>query len=639
MKISIVVPCRNAAPYLAQTIGSALDQHRPPEEVLIVDDGSEDGSLALARRFERAAPAQVRVFSAPCGRASRVRNLGAMAATGDALMFLDADDVLAPDAIAALEEALGRMPRGVAVCPWFRLELTDRRWVERPPSCAPRQAQQDALSAWLYGWYHPPCSVLWSREAFERAGRWDEDAVVNQDGDLMMRALALRIPLVDAAGGSAYYRRRPPGEPSISATRLTAAGLASRLRTIEKMAALLEQDGRIERHRRALAAALALIASDASGRSDTVAARARAVAERHGPGRWQRIAARAPGRAPNPGLRRATGGEIRHGLDRADEVLRAVPADAPRARASDLPRRPAVTVILPTYNRAHILPRALQSALSQTFDDFELLVIDDGSTDATADVVGGYSDPRVRYLRQPLNAGVSAARNRGLREARADLIALLDSDDEWLPEKLTLQVRRFGEVPSRVGLMYGAVEDDDGTGRRVVTPGGVRGDVYRELLLTNVIHGTSGVMIRRSVVAAIGFFDEDIPAIEDYDYWVRLARFFEVEYLDAPLSRYHDARTADRKSLDLRANLDARWWFYRKHAAEMRRAGVAHLFLRESIRRMVIGGSPDWRAARRIALQAVREAPLSRMTLATLLRTAVPHAAHVRWIQHHAALE
>ena len=638
MKISIIIPCRNAAPYLAQTLGSALDQMRPPDEVLVIDDGSDDGSLGLARRFEAAVPSCVRVFSEPSGHASRTRNLGASSTDADALMFLDADDVLRPDALGALEEALARRPEGIAVCPWFRLERTGGPWVELPPSCAPRRPGQDALSAWLNGWYHPPCSVLWSRHAFECAGRWDEQAVVNQDGDLVMRALVLGSPLIVARGGAGYYRRRPADEPSISAARFTATAIGSRIRTIEKIAAMLEQDGRLERHRPGVAAAFAQVAADARGRHEELSRRAHELARQYAPAVWERATRRLlRGRQPAPGSPGAPPTEVRWGIDRAERILAA--GAAPRVPALRLPRRPAVTAVLPTYNRAHLLPRALDSALAQTYEDFELLVIDDGSSDDTGAVVRGYRDSRVRYLRQRRNAGVSSARNRGLREARGDLVAFLDSDDEWLPEKLALQVQRFGKVPERVGLVYGAVENEDGAGGRTIMVPTRRGNVYRELLLANVIHGTSGVMIRRSVVPAVGFFDELIPAIEDYDYWVRLARFFEVDFVEAPLIRYHDANAGERKSLDMPANVDARWWFYRKHAAEMRRHGVVHLFLRESVRRTLLGAHPDRRAARRIALQAVFEAPLSRMTVATLMRAALPRAEHVRWIQHHAALE
>jgi len=288
---------------------------------------------------------------------------------------------------------------------------------------------------------------------------------------------------------------------------------------------------------------------------------------------------------------------------------------------------PSVSVIVPTYNRVHLLPRALDSVLAQTFEGFEALIVDDGSTDGTAELVKDYAerDPRVRYLRQPQNAGVSAARNRGLRESRGEFIAFLDSDDEWFPEKLARQVQRFRELPDRVGLLYGGVENlgPDG-GREVYTPTH-RGDLYRTLLERNVIHGTSGVMLRRTAAERAGFFDEGIPAIEDHDYWLRVVRHFDVDFIPEPLIRYHDPVGVERKSLNASENLEARDWLYRSHGAEMRRARTAHLYLLESARRQRASGDKGqaiWRAVLSI-LQTPGAYPAYPFLLETVLPSGV----------------
>lgn len=643
IRVSVVIPCYNTEAYLGQTLGSVLEQHRPADEIIIVDDGSSDGSLAIARQFAAHAPDRVRVLSAASGRAARARNVGALAASGNALMFLDSDDVLGPDALGALVARLEADPGGIAVCPWFRLVLENGRWVKRPPSCPPRALSQDALSGWLTGWYHPPCSVLWSRTAFERAGRWDELAGPNDDGDLIMRALVQHTPLLESAQGSCYYRRRPAGDTSLSGTRATAAGLEDRIRVIVKVADALEEAGRLGPYRPALAAAFTRIQLDAADHPD-FRAHAGTLARRYRPRGWIRVrrlarhavhsihprygraadAARGGQQPPNADA--VSGEEVRHGLNRAQRVLESrVPL---RASANEPPmilKRPQVTVIIPTYNRARLLARALDSVIAQTFDDFEVLVVDDGSTDDIEGTTAAYADRRIRYLRQPQNAGVAAARNRGLRESRGELIAFLDSDDEWFPEKLARQVARFGDLPSHVGLLYGGVENEDGRGgRRILTPR-YRGNVYLELLVHNVIHGTSGVMIRRLVVASAGFFDEGIPAIEDYDYWLRIARFFEIDYIEEPLIRYHEPADLERKSLNVRDNRDAREWLYRKHAWRMREAGVAHLFLVTSARKALSARQPDIRTARRLALRAVFAAPASRTAVRMLARTLVAH--------------
>jgi O-antigen biosynthesis protein len=661
MRISVVIPCRDAEPYLAQTIGSVLEQTRVPDEIITVDDGSSDGSLAILRRFEAAEPDRVRVVPARLGRAARARNLGAHLATGDALMFLDADDVLHPDALAGLSAALERTPDGIALCPWFRLELVDGRWMERPPSCAPREPGRDPLDAWLTGWYHPPCSVMWSRTAFNAAGKWDEQSTVNDDGDLVMRALVYGTPLVETTQGGGYYRRRADGQVSLSGTSRDREGLASRLRTLEKMAWLLGDRGALDAHRESLATALHMVAQDAQGRDRDLHARALRLAREHGPTGVRRATRRAlrVARRASSVLARRTGArqrnagarpsqlaapydsaiEIRWGLERAARVLEAQPR-AFAAGAASVKVRPVVSVVVPTYDRAHVIARTLQTVLAQTFGDFEVLVVDDGSTDDTEQVVRSCTDGRVHYLRQPANAGVGAARNRGLREARGEFIAFLDSDDEWMPRKLELQVALFRRVPEEVGLAYTGVETMREDGTTTLERPQERGNVYRDMLWRNVIHGGgSNVMIRREVVATVGYFHEGLAAIEDYEYWLRISRCFAVDFVDEPLIRYHDPRAGLRRSRALEANLEARWWLYRRHADEMRRAGVAHLFFLKTIRWAMGFPQVDLHAIRRLAVQAVREAPTSRMAWAMFARVALPGAGQVPWVRRHAALE
>jgi O-antigen biosynthesis protein len=627
-RISIVVPCYNAEAYLAQTLGSALDQQRPPDEIIVVDDGSTDGSLAIARRFEAAHPDVVRVHSERSGAAARTRNIGADIATGDALMFLDADDVLRPDTLEALAHALERRPGAIAICPWFRLIHGADGWEARPPSCVPRRQGQDALSAWLGGWYHPPCSVLWSRDAFDAAGRWDEQISNNDDGDLVMRALAFGVPLVETSDGAAYYRRRADGKLSLSDRRCTRRSLQDRLRVVRKVAFLLRESGRLDPYRGALATAFGFVASDA-GEDPDLARRASALARYHRPSARRRLTARLIPAPPAVQVPRepSSGRDVPFGLRRAWGVLEnRATADVTVVRPKH--HRPRVSVIVPTFNRADVLPRAVRSVLAQTWTDFELLIVDDGSTDDTQEVVTRLEDARLRYVRLSTNGGVAAARNRGLRGARGDFIAFLDSDDEWLPGKLAAQLAVFDAAPPEVGLVYTGVECVLPDGRRRVDMPEERGDVYREMLGRNVIHGGgSNVLMRRNVVATVGFFDEGLRAIEDYEYWLRVARFFTIDYVAAPLIRYYDPMTAERRSRALAANLESREWFFRRHAREMRRARMAHLFLLKSMRRALTAHQPDVRAARRLAVRAVREAPMSRTAyqgLLTAMRSRAP---------------
>ena len=626
--VSVVIPCHNAEPYLAQTIGSVLEQTRPPREIVVVDDGSTDASLSIACRVRERFPRQVRVLSERSGNAAGTRNLGALAATGAALMFLDADDVLAPDTLEALSVALVRASAGIALCPWFRLDRSGDQWIARPPSCRPRRQGEDVLTAWLSGWYHPPCSVLWSRTAFEAAGRWEEVWNPNDDGDLMMRALATGTSVATTTAGAGFYRRLPAGQASLSGHRLTHAGLAAKLRTLRKTACWLDEHRRLAVYRRPLRHAFRQLAEDAAGIDDRLRRQALSEADRHAPPLVARLAHRYLRRKPPAVAALPTPvGEIRCGLPTAAMVAGAahtVPACDAGVPNVDRCVRPSVSVVIPTYNRARLLPRALDSVLAQTFGNLEVLVIDDGSTDGTTALMARYHDPRVRYLVQPANAGVSAARNRGMREARGEWIAFLDSDDEWLPDKLQRQLARshelagLGEADTNVGMIYCGFEriSDDGTHAvRIPT---CRGDIYADLLVNNVISGTPGVMIRRAVVATAGFFDETIAAIEDYDYWLRVARFHHIDFVAEPLVRFHDHGGNGRKSAQVRENLSARAHFHRKHAAALAEARVAHLFLLKSARRHLTHPAGNTLAAFGLALRTLGHAPTSRQAWRTL---------------------
>jgi O-antigen biosynthesis protein len=638
--VAVIIPVHNAEAYIAQAVGSVLEQrHLAPQEtpeVVVVDDDSTDGSRDVVHRLVDRFPDRVRLVQSSARNAAAARNSGALATEADRLLFLDADDVIAPDTIAALTSSLRTVSDGFAVGPWFRLESVDGRWRVAPPSCRRRLADDDPLASWLTGWYHPPCSVLWSREAFERAGRWEEGLTMNDDGDLAMRALALDTPLAVTRAGASYYRRAPQGSTSLSDQRSTAAGLEARLHVIDKIAWWLEETGGSTRSRRAaLRSAAAQIAQEARAAAPDAIDRADEIARPSTPRtlrplgrRWDLVTSRIDER------RRRDIGRTHH-----DAIAVAATADwgsstavlasssmrtatDGRAHEGECVEQPSVSVIVPTYQRAHCVVRAIESALAQTFTDLEVLVIDDGSTDGTDAAVTSIGDSRVRYIRLSHNAGVAAARNRGMRESRGRYLAFLDSDDIWFPDKLARQIELFEQADDALGLVYGGVERHDGQGTIEATRPTHRGRLFRQLLERNVIHGGgSNVMIPRHVVARVGFFDESLPAIEDYDYWLRIARDHEIDFVDQVVMRYEDPAGAERKSLHEASNHDARARFHRKHRRQMRRAGVEHLFLADSARRLVAG---DRKAARRVALQAWRAAPWSPTSCRIAARTWLP---------------
>ncbi|NPB08718.1 MAG: glycosyltransferase [Thermodesulfobacteria bacterium] len=194
--------------------------------------------------------------------------------------------------------------------------------------------------------------------------------------------------------------------------------------------------------------------------------------------------------------------------------------------------RPLVSVIIPTFNRAKFLKEAVQSVLDQDYRPLELIVVDDGSTDETARLLTSYP---LRLVRRAENRGVASARNAGLRHARGEFVAFLDSDDLWLPEKIRRQVEFFLAHPEAV-----AVQTEEiwiRRGRRVNPrkrhrkPSGFFFDRALELCLVS----PSGIMLRREVLEEIGPFDEEFPVCEDYELWLRLLARYPVHLLPEPL--------------------------------------------------------------------------------------------------------
>jgi glycosyltransferase involved in cell wall biosynthesis len=196
-----------------------------------------------------------------------------------------------------------------------------------------------------------------------------------------------------------------------------------------------------------------------------------------------------------------------------------------------------VSVVIPAYNAAAFLAEAVRSALAQTLPPLEILVVDDGSTDETAAIARAFGG-RVRCLSQE-NQGLSGARNRGIREARGDLIALLDADDSWLSEKLAAQVEALAGCPKAVACFSRTeyVGQDGAILRRSDVPPLHR--LVEDLLLSCCVIGPpSAALIRRSALDAVGLFDPRFSQCADWDMWLRLAEAGPVVYADGVHVRY-----------------------------------------------------------------------------------------------------
>lgn len=202
---------------------------------------------------------------------------------------------------------------------------------------------------------------------------------------------------------------------------------------------------------------------------------------------------------------------------------------------------PLVSAIIPTRDRAALVGRAVASALAQTYGPLEVLVVDDGSGDDTAAVLAGFADARLRVLRHERGRGVSAARNTGLAAARGAFLALLDSDDVWLPEKTARQVAFMQER----GLAISQTQEIWMRGGRRVNPGRVHAKpdgFFFDKALERCLVSPSTVLFTRAFYEEVGGFDERLPACEDYDLWLRTLLRHPVGLLDAPLAVRHGGR-------------------------------------------------------------------------------------------------
>ena len=213
---------------------------------------------------------------------------------------------------------------------------------------------------------------------------------------------------------------------------------------------------------------------------------------------------------------------------------------------------PCVSIVVTTYNRVELLPETLESILSQTFVDFELIVVDNVSDDGTREYVTGLTDLRIRYFRNPNDGIIAVNRNFGIRQAKGKYIAFCDDDDLWLPDKLEQQVSLLNKN-SGVALCYTHAESF--IGQRIIATRMNRRHVRRNHffhLLRGNFFPNSSVLIRRKIFQELGLLTEDRLLREDYEMWLRIAKSCQLLGLEASLVRYrvHLSNAAGNRAVE-----------------------------------------------------------------------------------------
>jgi glycosyltransferase involved in cell wall biosynthesis len=229
-------------------------------------------------------------------------------------------------------------------------------------------------------------------------------------------------------------------------------------------------------------------------------------------------------------------------------------------------KSPAVSVIIPTRNRSQLVGRAIQSVLAQSFEDFELIIVDDASEDGTPEALAAFIDPRLKIFRNSRRLGGSGARNRGIASSTGRFVAFLDDDDEWFLQKLEKQVAKFKECSTEVGLIYCGFEVKSEKDTRIVMPRD-RGDLRMRLLMGTTL-GSPTPLIQKACFDEVGVFDESLESCQDWDMWKRISEKYQFDYVPEVLARLY--MHGSQISYNLNAMIPGRTAMVKKHMDEFR---------------------------------------------------------------------
>lgn len=267
-----------------------------------------------------------------------------------------------------------------------------------------------------------------------------------------------------------------------------------------------------------------------------------------------------------------------------------------------------ISIIVPTYNRAQVIARSINSILTQTYENFELLILDDGSTDDTRNVIERFEDERIRYIRLKDNSGASHARNVGIQMATCEYIAFQDSDDVWLPEKLEKQMQKMVHASEKVGLVYCRMNGKGRNGEKVVCPERwidkekLEGNILFLLLRENVI-GTPTMLFRKKCLEQAGGFNESLKCIEDWELVLRIAEFWEIEFVEDILVEVYQSEHSVSENIN--GYLEARCYMISKYWKLMAQENVLDGIIRELL--ILSHKCGFYQETKKLLLKAIKE--------------------------------
>ncbi len=554
--ISVIMPCFNSEAFVEASVRSALTQEGVDVELIAIDDGSTDGTLEILERLAREHAGRMTVACLPHRGPFPARNEGLRKASGDLVAFLDADDYWAVDALRRLKQAIEAADAELAYCGWQNVGPAAP---STTPYVPPDYLASDPVAAFLQSCPWPIHAALTRRAAITAVGGFSERAFSAMDYDLWLRLLAHTRRFVRVPEVLAFYRWHGKGQISAIKGRQVIDAWEAKRAFVAAHPELVSHLGR-RRIRELVNGSLHVAALQAHWRGDPATAQQL----------FRKIV-----RARDVRLR-----EARHALASLlpAPIFRSLQRDpggeaAPQAPASIHAERsaaaPVVSVVMPCYNGARFLRTSLGSLVAQSFTDFEVVFVDDGSTDGSAEVASALADARIRVVRQS-NSGVSAARNRGLASARGEYIAFLDADDTWHPAFLARMVEALA-ARKDAALAYCGWQNvglAGGRGAPFVPPDYETTDKCAELIETCPwpIHAA---LTRREAIERAGGFDERFAVGEDFLLWMEIACFSPIVRVPEVLAYYHHHEGAQATKDRLRAALEpyrAQRTFLGRHA-------------------------------------------------------------------------
>ncbi len=227
-----------------------------------------------------------------------------------------------------------------------------------------------------------------------------------------------------------------------------------------------------------------------------------------------------------------------------------------------------ISIIMPTFNRGHLVKKAISSVFSQTYKNWELIIVDDASSDETSILLNGYEDPRIKYIRNQKNRGANYCRNLGVKIAKGKYLTFLDSDNYWENNKLEIQLKRIAATQEDVGFVFcKQMVYEDGKAKLIPQEDDLENDLNHIMYWRNIVD-TNTVLMKRECFEKAGGFDEKMPRIQDWEFFFRVLNICHYKALYTPFCLNHNVIQNDSISKNNKKFVDAIFYFidkYRKH--------------------------------------------------------------------------